>query len=395
MMDEVHAQNPWLPLALIVTLAMLVAVAAYILWKFRERGTGRSGTGVCAFAIIPVIALTSCLASPPAGARSSRPSLASSMATLPNAKDQATGVSCVPDGFCFAVDYSGQVYALSGAHATLAGDLGIPTFALSCPAPRFCAVVSEDAVVILGATASDTKEYPLAYGRGSETHWASISCSSPRFCMAGGGLIGGAEDGAGVVSSWNGAVWSPVRVVLPDIPWQFKTQVTSMSCTDPTFCVAADQDERVTQWNGKRWSASVALSGGVESVTPSCLSRRFCLALASRSGYTWTWNGRSWRSTDISELSSLYGSPFLDCLSSSDCVAAMNNGTAQRWTENGWTPVHRVYSDNMDAIQGMGCSSRGFCEAVTSGDHFVYLYDPEKPPTLPVLCSLGCSGTAI
>ena len=189
--------------------------------------------------------------------------------------------------------------------------------------------------------------------------------------------------------------WSPVRVVLPDIPSQFKTQITSMSCTGPNFCVAADQDERVIQWNGKRWSPSLALSGGVESVTASCLSKRFCLALASSSGSAWTWNGRSWRSTEVSNLTSLYGSPFVDCLSASDCIAAMNNGTAQRWKGHSWSRVQRLYSDKTDGIQRMACSSRGFCEAVTSGDHFVYLYDPEKPPTLPVLCSLGCKGTAI
>jgi hypothetical protein len=298
--------------------------------------TYRSGTALCALVLVAVVALTSCLGTPPASAHSSGPGLAFSMAALPDAKDQATGVTCVPDGPCIA----------------LAGDLGIPAFALSCPTRTFCAAVGEDAVAVLGGNAA--RGYPLGYENGSNTHWQSISCSSPRFCMAGGGLIGGTEDGAGVVASWNGMAWSPVRVVLPDIPSKFKTQITSMSCTGPNFCVAADQDERVIQWNGKRWSPSLALSGGVESVTASCLSKRFCLALASSSGSAWTWNGLSWRSTEVSDLTSLYGSPFVDCLSSSDCIAAMNNGTAQRWKGHSWSRVQRLYSDKTDGIQGMG-----------------------------------------
>ena len=214
--------------------------------------TGKLATALPALAAVSVFALISAL-SPPVAAHTARPDLASAVATLPGADDQATGVTCVPNGPCIAIDYSGQVYILSGRHVEAAGDIGVVTFGVSCPTRTFCAMVSEGAAVVLRP--SGATEYPLQYGKGSDTHWQSISCSSPSFCMAGGGLIGGAEDGAGVVASWNGATWSSVQVVLPDIPYDFKTQISSMSCAGPSLCVAADEEQRVLQWNGTKWTA--------------------------------------------------------------------------------------------------------------------------------------------
>ena len=317
--------------------------------------TGRLATALRALAAASVFALISAL-SPAAGAHTARPDLASAVATLPGAEDQATGVSCMPNGPCIAVDYSGQVYILSGSHVEAAGDIGVVTFGVSCPTRTFCAMVSEGAAVVLRP--SGATEYPLQYGNGSNTHWQSISCSSPSFCMVGGGLIGGTEDGSGVVASWNGATWSPVQVVLPDIPYDFKTQISSMSCAGPTLCVAADEEQRVLQWNGTKWTAPFALNG-FGTIAASCSSKRFCLALALSSYSVWTWNGESWLPSEISDLRSSFGSPFISCLSSSDCVGVTNVGAAQRWTGRGWGRAKRLYSDRTNGIQGLACSSSG------------------------------------
>jgi len=343
---------------------------------------------LCASTLVAVFALISALNVAVADAHSPPSSLESTMASLPGATDQATGVSCMPDGPCIAIDYSGQVYVLSGNHVALIGDIGIATFGVSCPTLTYCVLVSEDAAVVLHA--SQARGYPLEYGNGSDTHWQSISCSSPSFCMAGGGLIGGPEDGAGVVASWNGYTWSPVRVILPDIPSEFKTTISSMSCTGPTFCVAADQDQRVTQWNGKRWTEPSALNEGIDSIATACLSARFCLAVGSDSHSAWDWNGRSWQLTRISDLSTPFLAPFVGCLSSSDCVAVTPMGSGQRWNGSNWGKAQQLYADHMDDIQGFSCSSAGFCEAVTGGDHFIYVHDAHQAPRLPVLCSLGC-----
>jgi hypothetical protein len=333
------------------------------------------------------------LTTSPVGARTNTrfqsSGLKSSVGDLPGATDQATGVSCVPGGPCIAVDYSGQFYALSGNHVAALGAVGIPTFGISCTTQSFCAVVSDDAVAILRATR--ITGYPLLYSPQSNTHWQSISCPRPTFCMAGGGVIGGPQDGAGVVASWNGVAWSGVQVVLPDIPADPKTQISSMTCTSATFCVAGDQNERTLQWDGKNWSSPKGLKDLGDSFAVSCTSRTFCLAFGSVTNATLTWNGRSWRYRDFDGIND-YG--VVSCRSPVNCVAVDGVGQAQRWNANGWEQVATVEQVPQDFVQAISCSSDGFCEAVTSMDRFIYLYDPHAPPRLPILCtSFDCKPT--
>ena len=154
----------------------------------------------------------------------------------------------MPDGACIAVDYSGQVFQLTGANAVLLKDTHVQLFDISCPSRYFCAAVgANEAVVFLP---SGVRSFPLTYSAQSYVHWQSISCSAATFCMAGGGIAGGPQNGAGVVASWNGLEWSAVRIVLPDIPHKDLTQISSMSCAAPSFCVGGDGDDRVVQWNG-------------------------------------------------------------------------------------------------------------------------------------------------
>jgi hypothetical protein len=88
-------------------------------------------------------------------------------------------------------------------------------------------------------------------------------------------------------------------------------------------------------------------------------------------------------------VSSNDGWGYLSCLSSSDCIAAFDDGAAQQWNGHHWGNVIGPSYGDRDGIQSIACSTAVFCEAVTIGDHFVYIYDPRKPPHLPVLCGLG------
>ena len=88
------------------------------------------------------------------------------------------------------------------------------------------------------------------------------------------------------------------------------------------------------------------------------------------------------------------GFVFVSCLSRTNCVGLSDVGTAQRWNGHVWGQVTQLFSDRNDGVQGIACSSAGFCEAVTTADHFIYIYNPGKPPRLPVLCgSLVCKAT--
>jgi hypothetical protein len=360
----------------------------------RCRRAGWSALALSVLAIVGVIALTSAFDVSAVGAHPDKAGLASTIGTLPGATDQATGVSCIPDGACIAVDYSGQVFVLSGSHAVAAGNVGASTFGVSCPTRAFCVMVSDNGVVAMRPTG--VLGYTLAFGNGSTTHWSSISCSSSSFCMAGGGLTGGPEDGAGVVSRWNGRTWSPVRVVLANIPSEFKTTITELSCPRVTFCVAADQNQRVVQWDGKKWSTPSVLNAGKESIAASCTSERFCLAVSSNLHSAWTWDGQSWRPASSSGLTTSFFSLFVSCVSTTNCVATGTGGVAQRWSGRRWGDVETLYPNTQKGeIQGLACSSAGFCEAVTDDEHFIYLHDPHKPPRLPVLCFLGCKHAVI
>jgi hypothetical protein len=356
--------------------------------RTRRRPSAQSGVALALIAIagaLPALAFSSAAVAAPAS------NIVSSVEVLPGATDQATGVSCMPKGPCIAIDYSGQIYALSGSNVESLGALGVSTFGISCPTQSFCAVVGDDEALILRP--SGVMTYLLADSAQSNTHWQSVSCSSPTFCMAGGGVIGGSQDGAGVVASWNGVDWSPAQVVLPDIPSDAKTEVSSMSCTSPTFCIAADQNDRELLWSGKRWSLQPFINNFGTAFSVSCSSRTFCMAQGYSNPDTLTWNGTGWHWRGTNAVDD-FG--IVSCLSPNDCVAVSALGPAQRWSGRGWTHATTVDGIAHDFIQGLSCSSLGFCEAVSEGDHFVYLSNPHKPPKLPVLCpTFGCKGTQI
>ncbi len=332
-------------------------------------------------------ATMSTIGSATAAAHTNPPGIAVSTGSLPGAKDEATGVACTPDGPCIASDFSGQFYILSGPHVAPIGAVGFDAYGLSCPTRTFCAIATDDAVVILSAAGS--RAYPLQFEQGFKTHWQSVSCVSPTFCMVGGGVLGGSQGSAGVVSSWNGVAWSPVQVVLAAVPTN-PTVLWSLSCSAPTACVAADSNKRVVQWNGKEWFSPKAFgTGGIDSFSASCTTKSFCLAVGGRSSRTLTWNGRSWRKRATGVVHSNDGNGFVSCLSSSDCVAAFDDGALQQWNGDRWGNAIQPSTGDQNGIQGLACSTAGFCEAVTIGDHFVYIYDPRKPPHLPILCGLG------
>jgi hypothetical protein len=148
------------------------------------------------------------------------------------------------------------------------------------------------------------------------------------------------------------------------------------------------------QWNGKKWSLTQSLDDLGDSFHVSCTSRTFCFAIGTVTNATLTWNGRRWSYRGIDQINDGY--EVVSCRSSVDCVAVDASGLAQRWDVNGWRNVATVETVPQDASLAISCSPAGFCEAVTEQHHFIYLYDPRRPPVLPVLCTtLGCKSSTI
>ncbi|HEX4435039.1 MAG TPA: hypothetical protein VH012_09410 [Acidimicrobiales bacterium] len=345
---------------------------------------------------MPCLALLLTLAATtPAGAHRAPPALSTSLKTLAGAKDQATGVSCPAHGSCIAVDFTGDLYMLSGNRGALLASTGFDLFAVSCPTTTFCAAVGTDGAVVFLPTRTWT--YPLFIRQPlDEVHWQSISCPSQSFCMAGGGIFSGPNAGAGVVAQWNGLVWTPLKVIDPDVPSQAKNQISTMSCSGPKFCVAGDGNGRTLQWDGTKWffPRLLNLPDIVDSFAVSCSSSSFCVALGADSSEVVMWNGTKWRYHSGPSFVDGYG--VVSCPSSKYCVAVSEDGEASSWSGRAWSRVQKVDPTSDDFFNGISCSPAGFCEAVTSEDHFVYLHDRGRTPKLPVLCArFACEGTRL
>jgi hypothetical protein len=138
----------------------------------------------------------------------------------------------------------------------------------------------------------------------------SLSCASPRFCMAVGGTLERRGNGPklkeyerGYVVPFNGHVWGrPLRV-------SGELELSSVSCTSPSFCAAVGN--RVTGWgtfagysliyNGHSWSKPALRVKGptergyrdAELEKVSCASPKFC-AVSNNTGEVLVYNGRSW-----------------------------------------------------------------------------------------------------
>jgi hypothetical protein len=212
--------------------------------------------------------------------------------------------------------------------------------------------------------------------------------------MAGGGVVVGPNKGDGVVSRWNGRSWSPEHGVDPVLGMFGTTtnDITTMTCPTTSFCIAADQSRDTLQWNGKTWSYPELLNQ-LDSYGVSCVSAKECVALGD-SLLTVTWNGKIWQEQGASPSFQQDASPLLSCTSPNHCLGVDAYGNASLWNGSSWSPVQNLDSIPGDFVLGLSCSSSSFCEAVTQADHFIYIYDSAKKPTLPFLCSgPACTGT--
>ena len=339
----------------------------------------------------------------PTSASNSPTRLSYSVRNLPEDQNQdfLNTVSCTPGGSCIALTYGGDVFELSGSLYVPVAATGYSVTAVSCPTSSFCAAVgaSSDAMILgsRGITA-----YPLNLGYPtSATNWVSVSCPSPRFCMAGGGIIQGPHSGAGVVATWVDNRWSDAKVVDPYLPTDTHTFINSMSCTSPSFCVAADGNNRTLQWNGAKWTFPHLLNERAtnDSFEISCTSSTFCLALGQLSKDDFSWNGHVWKRRSPVPFKNSDNLNFVQvsCIATTFCVAVEDGGQASFWNGRQWSPVQTV--DPNDSFIALSCSSAWVCEAVggnNDNNDFVYFHNPRKTPHLPPLCSaFRCKSTAV
>jgi len=261
------------------------------------------------------------------------------------AANSLSAVSCVSAIFCEAV----------GSHPDRSGLAGVSL-----------AEVWNGATWKIQKTAN-----PARSTNGLRMSLAGVSCVSTRICEAVGSSSSTAGGGAEV---WDGSTWS--LQVVPGGP------LAAVSCTSPSFCMAAGSDGHVDIWNGTSWSARPSASGFTSLSSVSCASPHSCEAAgAGPSGDDAEgWNGTSWspQATPIPAGGSSPAISAVSCAGSGSCEAVGNYFSsstfqqvtlAEMWNGTAWTvqPTPNPASSFGSSLLGVSCTSASSCTAV--GQH--------------------------
>ncbi len=225
----------------------------------------------------------------------------------------------------------------------------------------------------------------------------SVSCTSPSSCTAAGAYAYAGDHDNTLVEEWNGRTWTVVSSPSPES----SNDLLGISCTGPTFCMAAGSYEQVSgtvdtlveEWNGKTWAVVPSPSPGASSndlFGITCTGPTFCMAAGDDSSTTASndqatllerWNGTSW--AVVSSPSPGNNGDSLDavsCTSTASCVAVGSyaNGSAspdplvERWNGKSWAVGPA--SDPKSALDGsdlrsVSCTSTALCVAAGSASY--------------------------
>jgi hypothetical protein len=156
-------------------------------------------------------------------------------------------VSRVPGVQCVAVDEAGNVFGYSGRGSLQIARGTSPLYGISCTSQDFCAIVDASGVITLSRAGQRLQVIDPTIG--TDGLWNSISCPSPTFCVAGGGLEegNGPNIGSGIGSMWNGRSWSRPTIVTPRPKGHLIGDLEYLSCASARLCMAGDGEGRITE----------------------------------------------------------------------------------------------------------------------------------------------------
>ncbi|MGN6608382.1 MAG: ComEC/Rec2 family competence protein [Jatrophihabitans sp.] len=223
----------------------------------------------------------------------------------------------------------------------------------------------------------------------------SVSCPTASFCMTVGSHASSSTAPAQALGyRWDGSSWHLAPAVA--VPAGADgVDLTSVSCTSASFCLAAGFAERgsdhafllAERWDGHAWHAvGIARPGSTTGVAVSCAAHAACVAVGSRlahrsSGYydqavAWQYAGGMLR------LRPTAARPFpntalegVDCRTATDCTAVGSERSdprplaehwdGRRWTWLGHLPLSGHASGDPGAsLADVACPSAGSCVAV-------------------------------
>lgn len=188
-----------------------------------------------------------------------------------------TGVSCGALTLCVVVDSDGNATVFNGASwsAPVAIDPSVPLSGVSCTSATFCMAVGGegDGIVYNGSTW--TKTAAIGFPP------SAVSCTSSSSCMVIGGTghsywFFGLPMNPDAFAAYNGTTWTDLQTFTGQ-------QLTGLSCTSTTFCLATDENGPATDlYNGQAWAQTSLPTPAADAV--SCANSSFCLAVTGPQG---------------------------------------------------------------------------------------------------------------
>ncbi|HEY1920343.1 MAG TPA: hypothetical protein VGH27_32645 [Streptosporangiaceae bacterium] len=158
---------------------------------------------------------------------------------------------------------------------------------------------------------------------------------------------------------------------MPEPRGQAGGQLTGVSCTSATHCVAVSNQDYSEIWNGRVWKVAPSAGGSVLSV--SCTSYKFCVAAGASAD---VWNGSTWTAMTVpTPVGAVYdGFYSVSCGSPTSCAIAgfyeMNEirySLLDLWDGTSWTQQSLPASAGTVSLNAVSCPRPGnACTAVGS-----------------------------
>jgi hypothetical protein len=239
---------------------------------------------------------------------------------------------------------------------------------------------------------------PNVPGAGHNT-LRGISCPSNNWCMAVGANKFPTKGFRILAERWNGRSWSVQKPPNPQTG-PFGSELITVSCTSPRACIAVGDSVDNTghtkglaeRWNGKSWTiqqvplpsgAFLTQLVGVECAGPSACEAVGYYALSQnggRLGFSESWNGNTWTMQTVPGPAGAQQTVPVDvsCTSSADCTlvgeVVNKNGTeltlAEKWNGATWQiqPTPNPRGAILSLFNAASCTSATSCVAVGGFD---------------------------
>jgi hypothetical protein len=312
-------------------------------------------------------------------------------------------VSCVTAGNCAAVGSFRRQHenakvlietskngVWSDSNAPQPGNGGPAVLrSVSCPVTGFCMTVGRVSAVAGGGISPVSEvwngtTWRMGGAGGGNAVLNSVSCVSATFCIAVGATvepvtINGVRTAIThpLVERWGGGGWS----VIPAAPLATRGQLSSVSCSSGTFCLAlgtaklngSNTTPVAERWNGTSFRLVTALGLARNQSSVSCSSVSWCMTAGTTShgahmAVSQRWNGHSWKTFALGQPGALRG---VSCTSNMACTAVGSSGRgsfAADWNGASWslTALPSGARWTGSAITSVDCTPAGRCAAAGS-----------------------------